>query len=127
NAPRPRSATKALGRRDDNDQYSGGGARQGIIRRQGAARTAAGAFDRLLLARLPRRRRRASRRRQDLASDAAIAQPQLGSSGTDPIPRAFLGQVAADRGLAGHHGPRSVATARRTDVDRPRLASGPPR
>ena len=47
--------------------------------------------------RLPRRRRRAADQRQDLAGDAAVAQPQLGPPQPDQVPRALRRQGAEDR------------------------------
>ena len=49
----------------------------------------AGALHRRLCRRLPRRRRDAADRRAGLAGHAAVAQPQLGQSGADRVPRAL--------------------------------------
>ena len=86
-----------------------------------------GALDRLLLARLPRRRQGAAGRRRVLAGGAPVAQPHVGQSGDDRLPRALLAQGQGRGRLERHSGRRHLPAARRPDADRPRLASGRPR
>ena len=64
---------------------------------------------------------------ESLAGDAPVAQPRLGPSGDDRLPRALLAQGGARGRLAGHSGRRHFAAARRADADRPRFAPDRPR
>ena len=81
---------------------------------------------RLLRQGLPRRRHRAADQRPDLAGDAALAQPQLGTSEPGAIPRAAVPERHQGR-LVRAPRRRHVAGARRPDADRPFQPSGRPR
>ena len=95
-----------------------------LFGRKAERRQHAGALDRLLHPRLSRRRRRAADQRQDLAGDAAVAQPQLGASGSRRLHGAARGKSAEGVELAGAAGRRHGAAARRADAHRPRQPSG---
>ena len=76
---------------------------------------------RLLFQGLLCRRRGHRHGRADLAGDAPVAQPPLGSSGDDPADRETVARRRR-RWLAGPAARRHLAAARRADADRPRLA-----
>ena len=97
--------------------------RQGAVRPQAGRRpTTAGALDRLLYARLSCGRRRAADQRQDLAGDAAVAQPQLGTPGAGRLHGAPRREGAEGVELAGTAGRRHDAGARRADAHRSHAA-----
>ena len=106
------AAGKARDRREKN-------AGQGSVLESEAAEPRPRHGDRLLPARLPARRRRIAGRRPELAGDAAVAQPQLGPSGTGQIPRALRAARRQGDRLARHPGRRHGAAARRPAAVRP--------
>ena len=72
-----------------------------LFGRRATAAPLAGALHRLLRQGLPRRRRRDADQRQDLAGDAAVAQPQLGPSGPRRLPRTARARRAPKVGWRG--------------------------
>src|SRR5579862_3906327 len=100
---------------------------QAAIRARAAAFARQGHGDRLLPTRLPARRRRTSEGWPELAGDAVVAQPQLGSSRAGQV----SGEIRAARRqgdrLERRHGWRYGAAARRPLALRPHEPSDWPR
>ena len=109
--------TAAATRRSKRSLITG----EGIVRTEEEAACRTGTRHRRLCRRLPRRRHRAAHYRAGVAGDALIAQPQLGASEAHRLRRGFFGQGQV--GVERPPGRRHVATARRSDADRPRQSS----